>query len=378
MNTGTGYHGNILPQHRHAPYSFEFSDETERLGSTLVEEDLHKIAFQNDNQTSWVLTNLDPVEWKPLGGGGSWIRFDNDDARNSFTATDADLFRPAYVEETDEKWLLVSLDPLAWSPIGGGSGGSGDTSYIRLEPVTQNVGGIRAGDTFTGTLQDVFDAMFYPAVPPAFTSFSIQGLPSVLEVGDKILAGPRTFSWSYNAYKKVTLKPDTTKIEDVSGSVVYASDISNTSPTTKDIPADISRTTIGGNTWKISTQTSLNNVISSNFSVNWKAYSFFGISNSQVLSATEILALSNKRFQDGFVGNYTFPAGGYKWICYPKSFGNANVSKFKDVGTGFGVAIDPASPITVSVTNSFGVTMDYLCYRTMNVLNGSITISIGA
>ena len=377
MSLSSGYHGNILPKHRHAPYSFEFVDETERLSASLEDSDLHKIAFQNDNQSSWVLTSISPLEWKPLGGGGSWIYFNDSSEKDSFTPTDSDLFRPAYVGEEDSKWLLVSTSPVAWSPIGGGSGGSGDTSYIRVEPVTQTVGGVRAGDTFNGTLQDVFDAIFYPAVPPAFTGFSMQGQATVLEIGDKVPAGDKTFTWSYNNYKKVTLQPNTTKIEDVTGSTIYAQDISNTSPSVQNVPADVVKTSISGHTWKISTKTSANATISANFGVNWKAYTYFGASGATAVTATEILAMQ-KRFQDGFTGSYAFPGGGYKWICYPKSFGNANTTKFKDVASGFGVAIDPNSPITVAVTNSFGVTIDYLCYRTMNILNGSITISVGA
>jgi hypothetical protein len=369
-----------------------FDTRVDRTAYVPTTTDLYRPAFQKDDKSSWLLDRLSPVEWIPLGNGSStggtgttvdssWIIFDTNEDKTSYVPTTTDLYRPAFVKSNEEKWLLVGLSPVIWSMIGSsttGTGGTGDTSYVRTEPSNQNVGGVKIGDTFNGTLQDVFDAIFYPPVPPVFTSFSMTGQATTLEIGDTIPLGGKTFTWSYNAFKQVTLLQDSTKIEDATGSLVYANNIPNIpSISTQTMPADIKKVAISSHSWKIYTKTSANNTISSTFTVNWKAYSFFGISTSTVITSTDILAMT-KRFQDGFVGSYAFGGGGYKWICYPKSFGNANTSKFKDTASGFGVAIDPASPITVPVTNSFGVTIDYLCYRTMNILNGTITIAIGA
>ena len=41
-----------------------------------------------------------------------------------------------------------------------------DVSYVRNEPCLVDVGGIKKGQTFNCTIQEVFDALFYPAIDP--------------------------------------------------------------------------------------------------------------------------------------------------------------------------------------------------------------------
>lgn len=71
-------------------------------------------------------------------------------------------------------------------------------------------------------------------------------------------------------------------------------------------------------------------------------------------------------------GNYAMLGGGYKWICYPTAMGLKTT--FKDISTNLDVAMSPVK--TVSVTNGFGVTQNYYCHCTYNVLGSSINIGV--
>jgi hypothetical protein len=77
----------------------------------------------------------------------------------------------------------------AFLTVWNNSGGGGSFSYTQTAPLTvkstQGVGGIGAGRTFSNVpLQEIFDAMFFPAVG---TGFSIGASPAALE-----LSGPAT------------------------------------------------------------------------------------------------------------------------------------------------------------------------------------------
>jgi|GEM_PF-6170891 len=81
-----------------------------------------------------------------------------------------------------------------------------------------------------------------------------------------------------------------------------------------------------------------------------------------------------KRIQNNENGTYVFSsntdAKPYLWIVLPAT---ANPS-FKDPSTGFNVAMQP--PVLESVTNEHGYTQNYNFYRSLNALNGAITVVI--
>jgi hypothetical protein len=93
----------------------------------------------------------------------------------------------------------------------------------------------------------------------------------------------------------------------------------------------------------------------------------------ETLTASDVTSLQSSLLYTSENRTYNTPADDYKWICYPTSFGTA--SKFTDVDTGFGVAME--APQTISVTNSFGVSQDYYCYRSTNSMAGAVSIKIG-
>jgi hypothetical protein len=64
-----------------------------------------------------------------------------------------------------------------------GLGGGGNSEYVRDTPMQIEVGGAAIGQTFTGTVQDALDVLFYPFVNPQFI-YTIS--PSLAEKGTTV------------------------------------------------------------------------------------------------------------------------------------------------------------------------------------------------
>lgn len=111
--------------------------------------------------------------------------------------------------------------------------------------------------------------------------------------------------------------------------------------------------------------------------IDWLFRSYWGNRAQQTIDAAGVLALANNGLRADKPGLYPIGAApsNYKWICYPDTYGPTDVNTgFKDDSTGFFVPMMP--PITVAVTNGFGVTKNYLCYRSFNQLGGIVPVRI--
>lgn len=65
-------HHSIPPSERHAPWSWVFSTQAERLAANgFASADVNKLAWQASDNTAWVLISHSPVVWVQLGGSGS-------------------------------------------------------------------------------------------------------------------------------------------------------------------------------------------------------------------------------------------------------------------------------------------------------------------
>src|SRR5688572_25862554 len=70
----------------HVIHAFTFADTAEReagTGYTLTAADVLKVAFQEDDETYWVLTDDSPITWVQIGGGGSSVGKSSRVARTS-------------------------------------------------------------------------------------------------------------------------------------------------------------------------------------------------------------------------------------------------------------------------------------------------------
>ena len=249
----------------------------------------------------------------------------------------------------------------------GGSGPSVDDEYIRTKPTPIEVGGAEVGTTFSGTTADALDKILYPYVNPRFTSFSMSSQTSTLEVGDKITGGVRRFNWNIDVDDNVA-----------SNSIsIYANgllqgNLINDDTQDINIGSDIVKTSATTQNFKIEAENTESHNFNRSFNIYWRWRGYYGTGNSTI-TESDILSLENSRLYNNENNTYNCPANNFKWICYPTVFGLA--SKFTDIDTGFGVAME--SPIITQVTNAYGIQTDYYCYRTTNSLVGSIRIKIG-
>ena len=99
---------------------------------------------------------------------------------------------------------------------------------------------------------------------------------------------------------------------------------------------------------------------------------FVGESPLPTLTENDVESLRINELKETIDGEYELLGGGYKWFCYPVSMGTRD--NFYDVDTDFQIAM--SAPQTITITDEHGVSTQYYCYRTYNVLNGAITIGI--
>lgn len=243
--------------------------------------------------------------------------------------------------------------------------------YSNATPMPEEVGGYEIGDTFSdATLEQLFTNLLYPYQYPAVASFSISGQPTILEVGDSVTGGNRTFSWNFT--NDVNIAANTVKVEDVTAGTVFGQTYANDDNQAIDIGIDITKPTSSTHTWKISANNTKNQTISRNFNVNWRWRTYYGTSANESLTDTEVQALVSTSLDSNFTGNKTVGGGGYKYFAYPTAFGQKTT--FQDVINGFAVAMQP--PSVISITNSFGISQDYYVHRTTNPIVGSLTVAV--
>jgi hypothetical protein len=215
---------------------------------------------------------------------------------------------------------------------------------------------------------------------PIFTTFTIPGQSSVMEVGSSISAGPLSFAWTTSNDANVAANSIT--ISDVTHGITLGTGLPNTGNATL-TSAVITNVSPGVQTWSISGNDSSNNIFSSSYKVDWYWAIYYGCNDNPTVTSSDILALGDLVLQADGTGTFDFPAGGYKYQCIPVS--SPQPTAF--ISSGFevamaGVSDDPAysnvnpsgiSYAIVSVTNSYGATTTYAVYRSQHILGGTFT-----
>lgn len=259
-------------------------------------------------------------------------------------------------------------------------------TYTNLNPVPLTLGGVLAGTTFNNTpISGVFDMLFYPYIASQFNTFSISGQATTLEVGQSIAAGNKTFVWTTSNPGGVAV--NTVKIKQTTAPAsTLASGLANDGNQIINFASAITKVVATSHTWRIEATRTNSSTMFKNYSVSWRWRLFYGTNANTSLTEANIEALTNNNLDTVFAGTYTFVAGNYKYFAFPSAFGV--VGLFKDADTQLAVAMaGPAEGYTttsgnglyyqvVSVTNAHGVTHNYNVYRTRNILNGAITITV--
>ena len=266
---------------------------------------------------------------------------------------------------TSPETEIIASYPLA---IGGG-----ETTWVynNAVPTPVDVGGIPAGTTFIDqNNMEMWTALLYTYVDPTFTSFSITGQSTVLEVGDTTNADP-SFTWTISHDENVNA--DCIAIDDLTASENLVTGGSITPPAAV-THAGVTQTTETTETYEITgTDTNMVN-FTRDLNIYWRGREYYGETATTPLNETAIKALRASGLATGFAGTYAFVAGAskYKYLAYPADWGTASV--FKDTSTNLDVPFE--APYVVSVTNAFTVTRDYNVHRSTNMLGGAISIAV--
>jgi hypothetical protein len=262
---------------------------------------------------------------------------------------------------------------------------SGSPTYVNPTPTTIAVGGISAGTTFPApqTVQQMFDKLLYPYLPPTFSSFAITGI-TTLEVGASIPASV-TFTWGTTNSTNVSTNSVT--IGDQSQGLTLATGQPNDGTQAVTMPASVTKTTATTHVFEISATNTNAIVFTRTLSVSWLWRLYYGASSNPTLSSANILALAGQL--SGYPGSYAMPAGGYKYICYAHAAGG-QLNSVKDAATQFSIPMATStdnaaysnvdgggySYALVSHTNQFGVSTNYRVYRSKNILGGTMTVAV--
>ena len=275
----------------------------------------------------------------------------------------------------------------------GGTGG-GDGVFTVDLPVSltggKTLGRYSNGQTIPAigkTAQQVLLDIAAEYLPPAFTAFSMSGQATAIEVGT-VITGAKNFAWSIS--NGANVQPNTLKITDVTNNSDLATGLSNDGTESVNV-GSISKSTLATHSWRASgNNTNTQSFNSNNFTVEWQFKRYIGTSNNLVLNEAEIETLAFNTIGNTKNGTYALAAGGYKYLCWPDSYGSPTASTgIRDTATGFPVAMADSSDNAffsntqngwayglVAVTNAFGVTTNYRVYRSKNILGGSINIQI--
>jgi len=286
---------------------------------------------------------------------------------------------PGTAGTTDTDWELMESNDL-WNKVGDvlSPTTSGDIvnpdaiTYTNATPTPVTIGGIPAGSTFTDEPHDdLLTSLLYPYQYPAFTSFSISGQATTIEVGASI-SGAHTFIWATSNSGNVAT--NSINIYDITGSATLFTGLANDGSEAYSFPSPIQLVTQDSYVWQIE-GTNTNTpptTFNRNFTVNWQWLTHWGSNVNTSLTNAQILALAGSQLRTTFPPQVTFAGGGYFWYWIPSSFAQPTI--FKDHATGFAIGMEAA--VTQSVTNAYSIATNYKGYRSTNSLVSALTIDI--
>lgn len=180
--------------------------------------------------------------------------------------------------------------------------------YNGNSPTTVTVGGLPSGSAISGqTFTQIIQSIVAPYVSPVFTSFSVTGQATTVEVGTT-LSGSRTFTWGITENSGVV---STIDVVDITGSTNLLTNTPNDGSqaatiTTRQLNTDGSTQQFRG--VGHDTGTSPSNFNSSTFTVTGRFLRFYGSSATAPNNSATIRALSGSAFHTS--GNsFTFTTG---------------------------------------------------------------------
>lgn len=241
-----------------------------------------------------------------------------------------------------------------------------DASYTDNVPVADAFQGIGIGETFNKVpINDMINKIIHKYNIPVANVFTI-GLPTFAELGTNYDVSPLV-TWNIQNSQNVLISTPLDKhikLLDVTNG--------NTSLVTSDLVtysanvAIINTNVIVSRLFRLQFTDIKNNVINKDITIYGVNPIYFGTGLLTSLTASDVIALQ-KYLNTTWKTNYNYVAGGYKYFIIPVSTGVPTM--FKDLATGFQVAME--SPVAITISG-----ISYNVYRTSNILNSSITITV--
>ena len=236
-----------------------------------------------------------------------------------------------------------------------------DVSYVRNEPCLVDVGGIKKGQTFNCTIQEVLDALLYPLIDPTLklsvignTDFEIGSTVVRLAFSTEIDLG------SYDFYSIELLKNDS---ESVFTSFLHTNSIQITHNLHKN------STFKAKMVYKSDVLTS--SIYSNVVNINFLPRVYWGTSEIKTYDNSFVLGLENGTLTSTTQRNINVNASSTEYIYYvlPSSFSQPTfiVNGFEG---GF------IKEKTISFTNASGYTSNYDIWRSNQKNLGSLTVTV--
>jgi len=248
--------------------------------------------------------------------------------------------------------------------------------WTKDDTIPTTIGGIASGtvgQTLDGlTAIQILEKLLYPYQILSFSGFSVGlTISQTVEVGTISAAGPYTSTWGFNNGSNLTENSIS-----ITGLTSLASLLSGTTSSVThpvysfDAPTNL--------TFTISANQTTGGAATRTQTYSWRKKIWYGKSNSSALTQYSDFSSFSSIFTHNLTSissaNYFFPttAGDdqYLYIIIPA---DSSYSSFTDAG--FESPFEP--PVTITITNSLGVQLDYKYYRSFNPQILEITVAAG-
>jgi len=353
----------LILRSKNSPFTGQFTDTN--LGSVLSHADLdNNFINVKGNLVYTADTSGTTLTMYKVNGG----------------EIDVDLSGLIQAGDTFVSGATMSGDTLVLTRTDGGlvtvslSGLSNEIFYTNSAATPTSIGGIGAGSTFSAqTMQEMWDALLYPYQYPAFTSFARTNLNGVYELGEPLVGGNQTFTWSIS--NSTNVAPNTvTIVENQTANILM---LNGPHDGTELLPTSAFTRTTAGTTliYTISAQNTLAGSISTTISKNWRGRWYYGmnantsVTDNDITGGTMTTALTT-----GVVNSYiTWTPSGpeYGYLIIPNYL--PQPSDLKDSVAGcFGTNIPYNNIGTTTFNNAYGVSQTYNIYRTVNAFNSPV------
>jgi hypothetical protein len=217
-------------------------------------------------------------------------------------------------------------------------------------------------------MKEMWDMLLYPYMQPMFTTLSLTDVSTMVEVGYTI-GEVKNFTWTTTFSENI--KPNSISIKDTTNNVILIENYANTGSWSISNSALI-KTEATSHTYTIFALNSNETQLFKNLVINWCWRLYYGESTATILNETDIKNLRESQISNNAKGSFAYSTGGYKYFICPVAY-NQPIN-FIDSETTFNVPFE--LPYIVSITNDLGITTDYNVYRSVNILNSSLTINI--